>query len=113
MWEDGSDADGMRVKAIKVTLYQNGEAYGKPIELNASNNWSDNTTFHNLDKYDKAGEEINYEIKEEVFDSLTGDAKTGYMDSYETNETTDADGTQQLRTSLSRTPIRQKRHRRK
>lgn len=93
VWEDGSDADGMRVKAIKVTLYQNGEAYGKPIELNASNNWSDNTTFHNLDKYDKAGEEINYEIKEEVFDGLTGDAKTGYMDSYETNETTDADGT--------------------
>ena len=44
-------------------------------------------------KYDKAGEEINYEIKEEVFDGLTGDAKTGYMDSYETNETTDADGT--------------------
>lgn len=93
VWEDGSDADGMRVKAIKATLYQNGEAYGKPIELNASNNWSDNTTFHNLDKYDKAGEEINYEIKEEVFDGLTGDAKTGYMDSYETNETTDADGT--------------------
>ena len=93
VWEDGSDADGIRVKAIKVTLYQNGEAYGKPIELNASNNWSDNTTFHNLDKYDKAGEEINYEIKEEVFDGLTGDAKTGYMDSYETNETTDADGT--------------------
>ena len=93
VWEDGSDADGIRVKAIKVTLYQNGEAYGKPIELNASNNWSDNTTFHNLDKYDKAGEEINYEIKEEVFDGLTSDAKTGYMDSYETNETTDADGT--------------------
>ena len=93
VWEDGSDADGMRVKAIKATLYQNGEAYGKPIELNASNNWSDNTTFHNLDKYDKAGEEINYEIKEEVFDGLTGDAKTGYMDSYETNETMDADGT--------------------
>lgn len=93
VWEDGSDANGMRVKAIKATLYQNGEAYGKPIELNASNNWSDNTTFHNLDKYDKAGEEINYEIKEEVFDGLTGDAKTGYMDSYETNETTDADGT--------------------
>ena len=44
-------------------------------------------------KYDQAGEEINYEIKEEVFDGLTGDAKTGYMDSYETNETTDADGT--------------------
>lgn len=77
----------MPSKALSLVIY------GKPIELNASNNWSDNTTFHNLDKYDKAGEEINYEIKEEVFDGLTGDAKTGYMDSYETNETTDADGT--------------------
>lgn len=93
VWDDGNNADDLRLLAIKATLYKNGELYAKPIELNVSNNWSDNTTFHNLDKYDQAGELIDYEIKEEVFDNLTGDAKTGYVDSYETNETTDDDGT--------------------
>lgn len=93
VWEDGNNADGLRPIAIKATLYQNGEPFGKAVELNSSNDWTDNTAFHNLEKYDKAGEEYNYEIKEEVFDGLTGDVKTGYVDSYETNETTAADGT--------------------
>ena len=93
VWEDGENADGIRLASITVQLYQNGEKYKESVELNESNNWSDNKTYYNLDKYDQAGEEIDYEIKEEAFDSLTGDTKTGYADSYETNETTDADGT--------------------
>lgn len=93
VWDDSNNADALRPLAIKVTLYKNGEPYGEPIELNSSNNWSDNTTFHNLDKYDQAGELIDYEIKEEVFNGLTDDAKTGYVDSYETNEATDDNGT--------------------
>lgn len=32
-------------------------------------------------------------MKEEVYDKLTGNAKTGYVDTYETNETIDDDGT--------------------
>ena len=74
-------------------MYQNGEAYLRPVVLDESNNWSNTTTYHGLDKYDKAGQAYDYEIKEEVFDNLTGDTKTGYVDSYETNETTDDNGT--------------------
>ena len=92
VWEDGEDADGIRPASITVQLYQNGEKFRDPIVLNDSNNWSDTLTFQRLNKYDQAGEEINYEIKEESFDELTGNAKTGYTDSYETNETTDANG---------------------
>ena len=92
VWEDGEDADGIRPASITVQLYQNGEKFRDPIVLNDSNNWSDTSTFQRLNKYDQAGEEINYEIKEESFDELTGNAKTGYTDSYETNETTDANG---------------------
>lgn len=40
--------------------------------------------------YDKAGEPFEYEVKEEVYDKLTGNAKTGYVDTY---ETIDDDGT--------------------
>lgn len=90
VWEDGEDADGIRPASITVQLYQNGEKFRDPIVLNDSNNWSDTSTFQRLN--DQAGEEINYEIKEESFDELTGNAKTGYTDSYETNETTDANG---------------------
>lgn len=93
VWEDGEDADGIRPASITAQLYRNGESYRRAVVLDASNNWSDNTTYHGLDKYDQAGEEYDYEIKEEALDNLTGDAKTGYTDSYETNETTDADGT--------------------
>ncbi|MBP0075308.1 Cna B-type domain-containing protein, partial [Anaerostipes hadrus] len=45
-----------------------------------------------LDKYDKAGELIDYENKEEEVNKLTGNAKTGYVETYETKETTDNDG---------------------
>ena len=93
VWEDGEDADGIRPASITAQLYRNGESYRRAVVLDASNDWSDNTTYHGLDKYDQAGEEYDYEIKEEALDNLTGDAKTGYTDSYETNETTDADGT--------------------
>lgn len=93
VWEDSDNGDDLRPISIVATLYKNGEKTDQSSTLNSSNDWSDNTTFHGLVKYDQAGEKIDYEIKEEVFDNLTGDAKTGYVDSYETNETTDADGT--------------------
>lgn len=93
VWEDGDNGDDLRPTSIIAQLYRNGEKYRDAITLNEANNWSDNVTYQRLDKYDKTGEPFDYEIKEEVFDNLTGDAKTGYVDSYETNETTDDDGT--------------------
>lgn len=93
VWEDSDNGDNIRPVSITAQLYRNDESYLDAIVLNESNNWSDNTAYRNLEKYDKAGQPYDYEIKEEVFDGLTGDAKTGYVDSYETNETTDDNGT--------------------
>ena len=92
VWEDSDNGDNIRPVSITAQLYRNGESYLDAIVLNESNNWSDNTAYRNLEKYDKAGQPYDYEIKEEVFDGLTGDAKTGYVDSYETDETTDDSG---------------------
>ena len=93
VWDDSDNGDNLRPISITATLYINGEKTNRSVILNSSNNWSDYSRFHGLDKYDQAGELIDYEIKEEVFNNLTGNAKTGYVDSYETNETTDNDGT--------------------
>lgn len=93
VWEDGNNADQIRPTSITVTLYRNGKAVtDKKVTLDESNQWTDTTTFKGLDRYDSAGEEIDYEIKEESFSSLTGDEKTGYLAEYETSESTDADG---------------------
>ena len=93
VWDDSDNGDNLRPISITATLYINGEKTNRSVILNSSNSWSDYSRFHGLDKYDQAGELIDYEIKEEVFNNLTGNAKTGYVDSYETNETTDNDGT--------------------
>lgn len=65
-WDDSDNGDDMRPTSITATLYKNGEKTDQSVTLNSSNNWSDTSTFHGLEKYDQAGEEINYEIKEEV-----------------------------------------------
>lgn len=44
-------------------------------------------------------------MKEEVYDKLTGNAKTGYVDTYETNETTDDDGTTTKNIMITNTHI--------
>ena len=93
VWEDGDNGDDLRPISIKAQLYRNGEKYKNAITLDETNNWSDDVTYHCLDKYDKAGEPFGYEVKEEAYDKLTGNAKTGYVDTYETNETIDDDGT--------------------
>ena len=93
VWEDGDNGDDLRPISIKAQLYRNGEKYKNAITLDETNNWSDDVTYHCLDKYDKTGEPFEYEVKEEVYDKLTDNAKTGYVDTYETNETIDDDGT--------------------
>ena len=93
VWEDGDNGDDLRPISIKAQLYRNGEKYKNAITLDETNNWSDDVTYHCLDKYDKASEPFEYEVKEEVYDKLTGNAKTGYVDTYETNETIDDNGT--------------------
>ena len=79
VWEDGDNGDNLRPISIKAQLYRNGEKYKNAITLDETNNWSDDVTYHCLDKYDKAGEPFEYEVKEEVYDKLTGNDKNRNM----------------------------------
>ena len=38
-WDDNNNQDGVRPTSVQVQLYADGETYGEPITLNASNNW--------------------------------------------------------------------------
>ena len=40
LWNDGSDQDGIRPDSVTVQLYADGVAYGEPVELSESNNWT-------------------------------------------------------------------------
>ncbi len=40
VWEDADNQDGKRPHSVQVQLYENGEAKGEVITLNASNNWT-------------------------------------------------------------------------
>lgn len=82
-WDDHNDQDGIRPESITVKLYKNGKYTGKSDELSSDNNWT--TSFKNLPAEDEAGEEIEYEIREES-DLLTGDAKTGYSTEKEVDD---------------------------
>ena len=83
IWDDNNDQDGIRPKSVTVTLYANGRRMSMPVVLNNGNNWS--TKFDDLLAEDEAGEEIEYEIREES-DLLAGDAKTGYLSEKETDD---------------------------
>lgn len=60
-WSDADNQDGKRPGKINVQLYADGEAYGTPVELNASNSWS--YTFTGLKKA-AHGTAITYTVDE-------------------------------------------------
>ncbi|MFC4770839.1 Cna B-type domain-containing protein [Enterococcus hermanniensis] len=72
-WDDQDNAYKSRPNAIQVQLYQNGKAYtdkdGKEVieKTTAKQDW--NYTFKDLIKYDQAGKEYAYTVKEVVKDS--------------------------------------------
>lgn len=61
VWKNGDPASDLEVK---VQLYSDGRAYGKPVILNAANSWSYSWT--DLNKYNAAGNEVNYTLEEEL-----------------------------------------------
>ena len=91
-WDDADDQDGKRPANIQVQLYADGEAYGAPVTLRASDNPDDNWkyTWTGLDERSE-GKEIEYTVKEvgetdgkinfdgtEYQVTYAGDAVTGY-----------------------------------
>ena len=61
IWKNGTPNSDLEVK---VQLYSDGRAYGKPVILNAANSWSYSWT--DLNKYNAAGNEVDYTLKEEL-----------------------------------------------
>ncbi len=102
-WNDADDQDGRRPGSIQVQLYADGKAQGKPVVLNAQNQWSH--IWSGLDEKSE-GKEIEYTVKEigetdgkidfngaEYQVTYTGNAAAGYTitNSY-TPETTEVSG---------------------
>ena len=103
VWKDGDNQDSKRPENIQVQLYADGKAQGKPVVLNAQNQWSH--IWSGLDEKSE-GKTIEYTVKEvgetdgkidfngaEYQVTYAGDATTGYTitNSY-TPETTKVSG---------------------
>lgn len=80
-WNDADDKDGKRPTSVTITLYADGEKTDKTLVLNKENNWTGN--FTELDEY-KAGEKIEYSIKEEpvgngYVSEISGNVTEGFV----------------------------------
>ena len=80
-WDDADDKDGKRPTSVTITLYADGEKTDKTLVLNKENNWTGN--FTELDEY-KAGEKIEYSIKEEPIGNgyvseISGNVTEGFV----------------------------------
>lgn len=79
-WKDSNNADKLRPSSVKVQLYADGEAYGNPIMLNESENWT--YTWTDLD-INKSGKKIKYTVGEVNVPNgytvtVSGDSDKGY-----------------------------------
>ena len=80
-WDDADDKEGKRPASVTITLYADGEKTDKTLVLNKENNWTGN--FTELDEY-KAGEKIEYSIKEEpvgngYVSEISGNVTEGFV----------------------------------
>lgn len=80
-WNDADDKDGKRPTSVTITLFADGEKTDKTLVLNKENNWTGN--FTELDEY-KAGEKIEYSIKEEpvgngYVSEISGNVTEGFV----------------------------------
>ena len=95
VWNDQDDAEKKRPSEIKVQLYRDDVAYGKPVTLSEDNEWhydSRNTSdplnsSMVLKAYnDQTGAKYKYTWKEQLTDVITDDPNTGYTISYAADE---------------------------
>lgn len=81
VWEDENNRDGVRPASVTVTLYRDGIATDKSVELSAANNWSH--TWDELDVHHSKGKTYVYSVVETVpegYEAITtGNAAEGYV----------------------------------
>lgn len=85
VWNDNDNAAGKRPESVTVQLYADGQAAGKPVELNAANGWS--ATWDHLVKNtneDGQAKPIVYtvaetEIPKGYTSKITGSMAAGYV----------------------------------
>ena len=65
-WDDGNDAAGKRPSSIQVSLYADGVlSRTKTVKADDSGNWT--YSFSGLPKYRDQGQEISYEVREDMY----------------------------------------------
>ena len=81
VWNDNGNAGKTRPASVRVQLFANGKAEGKPVTLDASNGWAASWT--ELNKY-KNGNAIRYTVEEVSVPAgytakVSGNAADGYV----------------------------------
>ena len=80
VWVDNNNEAGIRLDAVQIQLYADGEGVGEPLVLNEGIEWKG--SFNDLPFYNEQGNEILYTIEEvdsgEYEVSITGDQTAGY-----------------------------------
>lgn len=75
VWNDNNDQAGKQPESIQVQLYQNDEAFGDPVTLTATGNWT--YTWKDLATEDQNGQPITYKVEEvNVPENYTSSAVT-------------------------------------
>ena len=88
-WNDNNNQDGIRPNSITVNLFVDGEIVDSKT-VTEKDNWA--YSFDNLPKY-KAGQEINYTVKEEVVEGYTTNIDGYNITNTHTPETINLTGT--------------------
>ncbi len=73
-WDDEDDKEGFRPESVSIQLLAGGEAYGDPVTLDESGEWT--YTWEKLPKYADA-KAIEYDVEEVKTDVITGTDGTG------------------------------------
>ena len=76
VWDDNDNAEGRRPESVSVQLYQNGEALGEPVVLDAEHGWT--YTWSDLEA-DASYEVVQTEVPEGYSSYREGDQNRGFI----------------------------------
>ena len=76
VWDDNDNAEGRRPESVSVQLYQNGEALGEPVVLDAEYGWT--YTWSDLEA-DASYEVVQTEVPEGYSSYREGDQNRGFI----------------------------------
>ena len=92
VWDDANDQDGIRVPAVIVTLYINGQATENTVTLNAENGWK--SVWENMPRYHE-GQRISYSIVETGYIDKDGTTHEGVPTGYTVDHSYENAGTKE------------------